>query len=369
MKKLLVLLIITSMLICGCASKIEEGKRIDTNSFNDLDDPALQEYLVETVYSGMNAGFTNEDYKIEQIEAVYVSKEYLEELDYNSKSNIYFGFTDEQLYEMFQGKKYIFNVSNDNKTIVEEFKEYNGNYEKMLKNVAIGTGVIIVCVIVSVASNGTAIATIFATSAKTAASFATSSAALTGVMSSAVEYYQTGDIEKSLEKSALDASESFKWGAIVGAVTGGTTEALKQWKGAQNIKTMTPQERGADAEARALKKYGGDGQVSFLNGEEVPTSTPNATRPDIVRNYKKTKEAIEVKSINLDCDVCVDNVIEKLDHQITSRSINMPEDYKQRIVLDVQGRNYTKKQVKEIIKRIKDTCEHSYHDIPVDIMS
>ena len=47
----------------------------------------------------------------------------------------------------------------------------------------------------------------------------------------------------------------------------------------------------------------------------------------------------------------------------------MPKGSTQRIVLDIQGRNYSKKTLKEVIKGIQNACEESYHKIPVDIMS
>ena len=31
--------------------------------------------------------------------------------------------------------------------------------------------------------------------------------------------------------------------------------------------------------------------------------------------------------------------------------------------------NYNKKLLREVISNIKKTCEHSYHNIPVDVMS
>lgn len=366
LKKIIIFILITSLTICGCTPNV--NRKEEKITFSGLDDKKLQEYVAENLYSGINSEFSNEDYKIEQITTVYVSKEYIEELDYNSKSNIYFGYNEDELSQLFDGKKYVFNVGKNNKTIVEEFKFYNDDYNKILKNIMIGSGVILVCVTVSVTTGGT-MGIIFAASAKTGASFATSSAALSGLMSTAIEYYETGDFNKALEKGAVDASESFKWGAIIGSISGGTSEAIKQFKAAKELKTMDFQERGAKSELRAAKKYGGREQVSYLNGEEVSSTIPNATKPDLVRDVNGKLEAIEVKNYNLRSKESRKNLLKELDRQITSRSINLPEGSTQRIVLDVQGRNYDKKLIRNVISDIKETCEHAYHNIPVDAMS
>ena len=364
MKKTFLILFIICFIITGCTPNVEK----EEITFTGLDDGNLQNYVIENLYSGMNSEFSNEDYTIQEITATYISKEYLEELEYNSKSNIYFGFTQDELSKMFNGKKYVFNVGEDNKTVVQEFQFYNDNYYKIIRNVLIGSGVIVICATVSVVSGGT-IAIIFAASAKTAASFAVSSSALSGLMSTAFEYYETGDFKKALEKGMLEASESFKWGAIIGAFTGGIGEASTQFKAAKDLKSMNFQERGARAELRAAKKYGGREQVSYLNGQEVNSSVPGATKPDLTRNINGKLEAIEVKNYNLNSEISRENLLKELDRQVTSRSINLPKGSTQRIVLDIQGRNYNKSLLNKVINDIKKTCEHSYHNIPVDVMS
>ena len=61
--------------------------------FDSLNDPALLQYVEDSVYAGLADQFDSEDYIIENVEASYVSKEYLDELAYNSQTNIWFGFT------------------------------------------------------------------------------------------------------------------------------------------------------------------------------------------------------------------------------------------------------------------------------------
>ena len=370
-KKILLFVLIIILLISFLLYEYFSNTNVNSEqylSFYALDDPKLQEYVIDDLYAGLNANFDSDDYEILQISSVYISKEYLEELDYNSKSNIYFGYTLDELKEQFSGTKYVFTVGDDNKTTVKEFEFYNDNYEKMIKNVAIGSGVILTCATLSVASGGT-MAIIFAASAKTAATFALSSAAISGVVAGGIEYYNTGDINKSLEKGSLEATEGYKWGAIIGAISAGTTEAYTQIKAAKELKTMNFLERGSRAEARALQKYGGREQVSFLNGNEVNSSVPGATKPDIVRIVNGHPEAMEIKNYNLNSEASKEYLYKELKRQVTSRSINLPKDYTQRIVLDVQGRNYSKQTINSVIDGIKKACQDVYPNIPIDLMT
>lgn len=368
--KTLIMMLIVSILVCGCTqNKMNNvSNEIERLKFTGLDDENLHDYVLETLYSGIDSNFTTDDYQIQEITTIYLSKEYLEELDYNSKSNLYFGYTLSELASKFNGKKYVFEVDENNQTTVVEFKDYENNYKKMIKNVLIGTGVILICATVSLATGGT-VSIIFAASAKTATEFAVSSAALSGIISSAIEYYKTGNIEKSLEKGALNASESFKWGAIIGGVTGGITETITQISAAKDLKSLNAMERGTKSEVRAQSKYGGREQVSYLNGKEVNASEFGATRPDLVRNVNGKLEAIEVKNYNLNSEVSRNSLYEKLKKQVTDRVKNLPEGSTQRIVLDVQGRNYSKDTINEVIKNIQSKCNDIYPNIPIDIMT
>lgn len=333
-----------------------------------LSDSNVQDYLINTLYSGMDSNFSSDDFEIDSITTTYISKEYIDELTYNSKSNAYFGYDLNELGNKFNGKKFVFTVGDDNQTIVKEFEEYDDTYIKSLKNVAVGAGVIVSFITVSVLSQGTSVAAIFMVGAETGLKVGVSSGLVTGILSGAVEYYDTGDVSQALKKGTLEASESFKWGAILGSVEGSILETTKQISAANELKKMDFKDIGSRAEARVLKKYGGKEQVAFLNGKEVPFDTKYSTRPDILRDYKGHKEAIEVKNYNLNLESSRYRLVRELNRQITNRVDNLPKGYKQRIVLDVQGRNYDKRLLKGVVKEIKESLNDVYKNIPVDIM-
>ena len=150
----------------------------------------------------------------------------LKELTANSKENIYFGYTLSALEQQFQGTKYVFTVGDDGHTIVHAFEDYDDTYDRVVQNVAIGTGVILVCVTVSAVTGGAApaVSMVFAVSAKTAAGAAVSGGVIGGSMAGISTAISTGDVSKAIDAAALGGSEGFKWGAIGGAVTGGAGE-------------------------------------------------------------------------------------------------------------------------------------------------
>lgn len=251
MKRIIALLLSAVMLLTGCTQAQPQSASQPMNmgessaaakqtadpvvwdiepKYNSLDEAKLLDHVKDLVYREAVTAINNDQYFIENVSAVYISKEYLEEVAFNSQSNVYFGYTLSELDELFQGTRYIFTLSDSGTTTVQELQEIKDiSTETMLKNVAIGAGVILVCVTVSVVSAGIgapAVSMIFAASATTAQTFAISSAAFGGISAGIVRGIQTGDFIEAMEAAAMSASEGFKWGAISGAIIGGSSEAF-----------------------------------------------------------------------------------------------------------------------------------------------
>ena len=197
--------------------------------FDDLDDGELKRYVEDNIYSGIVATLDSDKYFVENVSAIYISQEYIDELAYNSKANVFFGYTLAELDDAFKGTRYVFTLGDEGETIVTAFEDYDDTYEQVIRNVAIGTGVILVCVTVSVVTGGVgapAISMIFATAAKTGTAMALSSGTISAIAAGVVTEIQTGDFEQAKKAAALAGSESFKWGAIIGSVAGGASEAI-----------------------------------------------------------------------------------------------------------------------------------------------
>ena len=239
MKRIIALILSMVMLLTSCGQVQPQSSTTNSATktaediephYTALDDKQLLAYIEDVVYRDTITSLDSDKYFVENVSASYLSKEYLDEVSFNSQSNIYFGYTLSELDELFQGKKYVFTLSEDGKTTVQELQEMKDtSTETMLKNVAIGTGVILICVTVSIVSAGVgapAVSMIFAASAKTATTFAVSSAAFGGISAGIVRGIQTGDFNEATEAAATGASEGFKWGAIGGTILGGGSEAF-----------------------------------------------------------------------------------------------------------------------------------------------
>ena len=245
MKRLIALFLSLTMVLTGCSKPQTQNpaseSTINTVSapaewvevlpeFDSLSDENLLLEVENLVYRETIEALDSEEYVVENVSAVYLSKEYLEEAAFNSQSNVYFGYTIAELDEIFQGTRYIFTLGDDGTTAVQELQVVDDHTaETMLRNIAIGTGVILVCVTVSVVSAGAgapAVSIIFAASATTAKTMAVSSAAFGGISAGVVRGIETGDFDEAMEAAALGTTEGFKWGAVSGAVIGGGSEAF-----------------------------------------------------------------------------------------------------------------------------------------------
>ena len=232
MKRLLAIFMSCLMVFTGCGvSKEKEKKENDTQqkvSFTSISEPELLTYMEDIIYQELITTLDSEEYFVENIEATYYSKEYLEELEYNSKENIYFGYKLSDLNKLFQGERYVFTLGEDGKTTVTAFEEYDDTYDKALLNMATGAGLVLVCVTVSIATGGSApaVSLIFAASAKSGTAMALSSGVFSTVTAGVVTGVQTKDVEKTVKSMVLAGSEGFKWGAFSGVLTGGIAETV-----------------------------------------------------------------------------------------------------------------------------------------------
>lgn len=277
-------------------------------SFDSLSDPKLLDYVEKTVYSGLSEELSGDEYVIENVSAVYISKEYLEEAAYNSQSNIWFGYTLEELNEQYAGVPYVFTLGDEGETVVVPFENYDDTYDTIIRNVAIGTGVILVCVTVSAVTAGMgapAISMIFAASAKTGTIFAASSAAMSGIITTAITGIQTGDVKEAFKQGALSASESFKWGAIGGSLTGGAMELVTlkiAAKGGLTLDEVAIIMRNTDLPANFVKqihsmeeyeelvRIAQDGGLALKDMAAICMSTDYPL--EVVKLFKSTKEGL-----------------------------------------------------------------------------
>ena len=226
LKKLLS--IVLSIVLCATSISLSTAENDPSQpTFTRLNDPDLLSYMEASIYEDLVNTLNSEGYFVENVSAVYISQEYIDELEFNSRANVFFGYTLSDLEAQFEGNRYVFTLGENNETIVEPWEDYVDPMGKVIKNVAIGTGVILVCVTVSVVTAGTgayACSMIFATAAKTGTIMAAKGGALGAVSAGAVKLVQTGNVNEAFDAALLGGSEGFKWGAISGALVGGIGE-------------------------------------------------------------------------------------------------------------------------------------------------
>lgn len=314
--KRLIALILACALLTGCAPQtnsdgIQEKTTAPATSqpessysfteeeppeFSDLNDVNLLPYLEDSIYSELVTALNSEDYFVENVNAIYISKEYLEEVAYNSQENIYFGYTLSELDSYFQGTRYVFTLSDDGQTVVTEFQKYDDTYDQILKNVAIGTGIILVCVTVSIVTYGAgapAVSMIFAASAKTGTIMALSSGVFSGVSAGIVKGIETGDLDESMKAAALAGSEGFKWGAISGTIAGGAGEAIALKGATLNGLTMN--------EAALIQKESGyplDVIKQFSNMEQYQICQSAGLSPHMVNGNMALIRKIDLNYVD-----------------------------------------------------------------------
>ena len=363
-------------------SKQSEPVEYQIPEFTGLNDSALLQYVEDSVYADLKGSFESEDYIIENVSAVYFSKEYLEEVAYNSQANVFFGYTLAELDEQFGGKGYVFTLGDNGETVVKAFEDYDDTYDKVIKNVAIGSGVIILCVTVSVVTAGAGLAPVsmvFAASAKTATTMALSSGVFSAAFAGTVTGIQTKDMDQALKAAALSGSEGFKWGAIAGAITGGVSELSAIRRTTKAVENATEYARGTvdiaddlpqwrQAELRALNDNGGYEQLSYLNGKQVDFGTPGATRPDVVNVVGDHLEAIEVKYYDLASPGSRGTLYNELEREISARVTHLPQGSTQRIILDVTERGFSEELVNSVIETIHSRLFDIYRDIPIEVV-
>ena len=290
MKRFLCLLLAMALLT-GCGAPAAPQSQLP--AFSGLSDPLLLNYMEDTVYQELVTTLDSDGFFVENVQAVYISEEYLTELSANSRENIYFGFTLSQLDEIFEGEAFVFTLGDDGQTTVQAFQEASDPYAEAVRNLAVGGGVILLCVTVSVvsgAAGATAVSMIFAASAKTGAAMALSSGVFSGVAAGAVTYLDTGSMDEALEQAALRGSEGFKWGAISGVITGGASEAAGLFGATRNGLTMNQA-----AQIQRESKYPLDVIKEFASPEQYEICKSAGLTPQMVNGNTAL-----IRSIDLD---------------------------------------------------------------------
>lgn len=221
---------------------LETEGETDSLAIEDAGDIDFETYVENYVYYDLLQTLPADGIFIEDVSATYLSQEYLEELEYNSQSNIYFGYSLADLDEQFEGDRYVFTLGDDGATTFERWEEATGSSlddatRQTLRNLAIGSAVIAVTVTVAVVLPEVGIPAAIKVIAWVAAGreiqYAISGGLVSGIATTLISGFSTGDWDQAITDGLYTGSEGFKIGAIVGAIDGVTQGLLGLYSGSQ----------------------------------------------------------------------------------------------------------------------------------------
>ena len=95
----------------------------------NLSDGRLTDYLEDSLMAGLEEDFGDDNFIIKEIEMKYISKEYIDEIEFNSNNNVWFGYNISELEEKFKDTPYVFSLSDDGETIVKPLEGYDDTYD------------------------------------------------------------------------------------------------------------------------------------------------------------------------------------------------------------------------------------------------
>ena len=194
----------------------------------NLQDPGAMDLLEELVYTELVMQLDSTEYFVENVQVTYISSEYLEELEFNSQANIYFGYTLDQLNTFFEGERYVFTLGEDGQTVVQQFTNAEYNYDEVLKNLAIGAGVIVVSAVVVCLIGPEPVTLSNIMSCAVSIGKVPTAKFFGRMLRTIVTNRNAEHFGEAVQEAALSNSDDFKWSAFGGSLkkVGGTAISL-----------------------------------------------------------------------------------------------------------------------------------------------
>lgn len=227
MKKMISLFLVCTLLV-GCTVRIEtEGDTTDVDTTADavvnMNDPSLVEYINTSVKGDIAKKLDVAEYTVEDVEAVYLSKEYIEEMEYNSQSNIYFGHTLSEFEGLFENDRYVFTLGEDGTTVVREIEECAVEYQKSIENIAkiVGGVVLVLITVKAIDPSGKIrqVSFLVSMATKVVKNADVWSDFLSSLTSCVIEGVRTGDYKNVIQSALIDCGTDFVWNALIGSKT------------------------------------------------------------------------------------------------------------------------------------------------------
>ncbi len=198
------------------AQTTEDNRKISDASFVEN----LQDSVYNLIVDDLDENGNTQQLEVQEVKAVYLSKEYIEQYSFNSKETKFFGSTLGELEAKFGDQKYVFDIDENGKTVCHAVDDFNDTFDQVTKVALVGTGVIIISVTIVCATGGAPVTALVACTGSSAGAITANQAHIALMAASAaVAIFDDGDVGNAAKGIAFDTGSDFIMQAIGGATS------------------------------------------------------------------------------------------------------------------------------------------------------
>lgn len=177
----------------------------------------LEDAIYQLIVKDLDENGNRKGLQIQDVKAVYLSKEYLEQYAYNTKETKFFGTTLGELEKKFDKQKYVFDIDENGKTVSHAVDDFDNTFDEVTQAALLGTGVILISVTIVCATGGAPVTALVACTANSAPAITANQAHLALLAaSSAIAIFDDGDVGDAAKDIAFDTGSDFVMQAIGG---------------------------------------------------------------------------------------------------------------------------------------------------------
>lgn len=177
----------------------------------------LEDSVYQLIVKDLDENGNRKDLQVQDVKAVYLSKEYLEQYTYNTKETNFFGTTLGELEKKFDKQKYVFDIDENGKTTCHAVGDFDNTFDEVTQAALLGSGVILISVTIVCVTGGAPVTALVACTANSAPAITANQAHLALLAaSSAVAIFDDGDVGDAAKDIAFDTGSDFVMQAIGG---------------------------------------------------------------------------------------------------------------------------------------------------------
>lgn len=206
--------------VANSATSQESAQPVTSNNqkMSDADFvKKLEDSVYQLIVKDLDENGNRKDLQVQDVKAVYLSKEYLEQYTYNTKETKFFGTTLGELEKKFDKQKYVFDIDENGKTTCHAVGDFDNTFDEVTQAALLGSGVILISVTIVCVTGGAPVTALVACTANSAPAITANQAHLALLAaSSAVAIFDDGDVGDAAKDIAFDTGSDFVMQAIGG---------------------------------------------------------------------------------------------------------------------------------------------------------